>query len=193
MSTKKTPDLKELFKQAAEIAGQVPDNMQEAAFNRALDLLTGRTENSDRSVSSAATIKKTKANKKKTTKATARKGAKTKAKAISPERFDIHKSGKTTGLKEFLEEKEPGKSTGNIIAVIAYFIVHIRKNNFFTEGNIDYAYRTLRLKKRPKHLRQIIINNKNQRDLFEEGDEDGHWLLTRTGEIFVEEELPVRD
>jgi len=31
-------DLKEIFKQAAEIAQQVPENMQEAAFNRALDL-----------------------------------------------------------------------------------------------------------------------------------------------------------
>lgn len=35
------PDLKELFKQASEIAQQVPPNMQEAAFNRAIDLLTG--------------------------------------------------------------------------------------------------------------------------------------------------------
>jgi len=43
--TKKTvPDLKELFKQAAEIAEQVPENMQEAAFNRALDLLTGSSQ-----------------------------------------------------------------------------------------------------------------------------------------------------
>ena len=33
--------LTELFKQAAEIAKQVPASMQEAAFNRALDLLTG--------------------------------------------------------------------------------------------------------------------------------------------------------
>ncbi len=41
MSNKPTvPDLKELFKQASEIAAQVPENMQEAAFNRALDLLT---------------------------------------------------------------------------------------------------------------------------------------------------------
>ena len=37
------PDLKELFKQASEIAQQVPENMQEAAFNRAIDLLTGDT------------------------------------------------------------------------------------------------------------------------------------------------------
>jgi hypothetical protein len=34
------PDLKELFSQAAEIAKQVPQSMQEAAFNRAVDLLT---------------------------------------------------------------------------------------------------------------------------------------------------------
>ena len=40
MSKKTVPDLKELFKQAAEIAAQVPENMQEAAFNRAIDLLT---------------------------------------------------------------------------------------------------------------------------------------------------------
>ena len=41
MTTRTVPDLKELFKQASEIAQQVPPNMQEAAFNRALDLLTG--------------------------------------------------------------------------------------------------------------------------------------------------------
>jgi hypothetical protein len=43
------PDLKELFKQASEIAQQVPANMQEAAFNRALDLLTGGAEKSSAS------------------------------------------------------------------------------------------------------------------------------------------------
>ena len=41
MTKRTVPDLKELFRQAAEIAKQVPDNMQEAAFNRAVDLLTG--------------------------------------------------------------------------------------------------------------------------------------------------------
>lgn len=47
MTTKPTvPDLKELFRQASEIASQVPESMQEAAFNRALDMLTlGSTEN----------------------------------------------------------------------------------------------------------------------------------------------------
>lgn len=36
--------MKEVFRQAAEIAQQVPENMQVAAFNRALDLLTGATD-----------------------------------------------------------------------------------------------------------------------------------------------------
>ncbi len=39
MSKMTAPDLKELFKQASEIAQQVPKNLQEAAFNRAVDLL----------------------------------------------------------------------------------------------------------------------------------------------------------
>lgn len=43
MTTRTLPDLKELFKQASEIAQQVPANMQEAAFNRALELLTAGT------------------------------------------------------------------------------------------------------------------------------------------------------
>jgi hypothetical protein len=37
-------DLKDVFKQAAEIAQSVPENMQVAAFNRALDLLTPQTD-----------------------------------------------------------------------------------------------------------------------------------------------------
>jgi hypothetical protein len=41
VAKKTVPDLKELFKQAAEIASQVPESMHEAAFNRALDMLTG--------------------------------------------------------------------------------------------------------------------------------------------------------
>lgn len=43
VTTRTLPDLKELFKQASEIAQQVPANMQEAAFNRALELLTAGT------------------------------------------------------------------------------------------------------------------------------------------------------
>jgi len=44
VTNKTIPDMKEVFRQAAEIAQQVPENMQVAAFNRALDLLTGATD-----------------------------------------------------------------------------------------------------------------------------------------------------
>jgi hypothetical protein len=45
MSKSTVPDLKELFKHAAEIAKQVPESMQVAAFNRAIDLLTEKGSN----------------------------------------------------------------------------------------------------------------------------------------------------
>ena len=43
MPDKMVSDLKDVFKQAAEIAAQVPESMQQAAFNRAVDMLTGQT------------------------------------------------------------------------------------------------------------------------------------------------------
>jgi hypothetical protein len=43
MARQTVPDMKELFRQAAEIAQQVPESMHEAAFNRALDLLVGES------------------------------------------------------------------------------------------------------------------------------------------------------
>ncbi len=53
-------DLKEVFKEAAEIAKQVPESMQEAAFNRALDLLTtdSRTKVSSRKTNRKTTSKR---------------------------------------------------------------------------------------------------------------------------------------
>lgn len=116
----------------------------------------------------------------------------TKTKRIEPARFDIHKSGSIVSLEDFLKEKKP-RSAGDVIAVIGYYLTQMKKAPSFSEGNIDYAYRTLQLKGRPKHLRQIIINNKNQKDLFESSGEDGDWILTRAGEIYVDEKLPAKD
>jgi hypothetical protein len=48
--------------------------------------------------------------------------------------------------------------------------------------------------KRPGHLRQIMINEKNERDLFEPDAEDkNQWHLTRSGKIFVSDQLPVSE
>jgi|TARA_B110000114_G_C15015162_1_gene366505 hypothetical protein len=61
MSKQTVPDLKELFKQAAEIAAQVPESMQEAAFNRAIDLLTGVGADVNSNISNSKATKKPRA------------------------------------------------------------------------------------------------------------------------------------
>jgi len=113
-----------------------------------------------------------------------------KSKSIQAERFDLHKGNGHQGLEEYIAEKQPGEAAGNRIVVIAYYITEILKLPTFTEGHIEYAYKTLNLKKRPAHLRQIIINLKNERDWFELDEATDGWRLTRNGEIFVSEKLP---
>lgn len=109
---------------------------------------------------------------------------------VSMERFDIHGNDEIPSLSKFMDEKKPGTANGNIIAVIGFYITDLLGNDNFTEGQIEYAYKMLKLK-RPAHLRQIMINEKNKRDLFEADAEDSsQWSLTRTGEIYVSNLLP---
>ncbi|GAB3096251.1 hypothetical protein G8770_17300 [Aestuariicella hydrocarbonica] len=109
---------------------------------------------------------------------------------VSIERFDIHGGNDVPSLSAFMEEKKPGTGNGNIIAVMGFYITDLLGNDNFTEGQIEYAYKMLKLK-RPAHLRQIMINEKNKRDLFEADAEDSTlWSLTRTGEIYVSDMLP---
>lgn len=121
------------------------------------------------------------------------KRSRKKVKSIEAEKFDIFKSGESPSLEEFLKQKSPGKTVGNVIAVIAYYIQQIKKLPYFTEGQIDYAYKALSITGRPTHLRQIIINKKNKNLWFEETEDNLGWKLTRPGEIFVEEKLPPQD
>lgn len=123
--------------------------------------------------------------KKKKQKAKSSKGAP----KIVPERFEIHGGDGTPALKDFFEEKKPGKANGDIIAVIGYYVTEILGGDTFSEGQIEYAYRMLQLK-RPGHVHQIMINYKNQKDYFEQSEDGPNWKLTRTGEIFVTDQLP---
>jgi len=109
---------------------------------------------------------------------------------VSMERFDLHGNNDIPSLEKFMEEKKPGTGNGNIIAVMGFYITDFLGNDNFTEGQVEYAYKMLKLK-RPAHLRQIMINEKNKRDLFE-ADTEGSalWSLTRTGEIYVSDLLP---
>lgn len=74
---------------------------------------------------------------------------------------------------------------------IGYYITKINYQEYFTEGNIDYAYRILNLGGKPVHLKQIIYNLKNDRIWFKKVIDGGitGWRLTRQAEIYVEEKL----
>jgi len=134
------------------------------------------------------TISKKVATKKATTNKTS--GGKKSAPKVSVERFDIHGKGDIPSLEKFIEEKKPGTGNGNIIVVIGYYITETLGNKEFSEGHIEYAYKMLKIK-RPAHLHQIMINEKNNRDLFDTNPEDSTlWHLTRTGEIYVSDMLP---
>ena len=119
--------------------------------------------------------------------------SKARGKKVSAERFDIHGGDGKPSLQEFLDEKKPGRANGPRIAVIGYYVTEVLGQDSFSEGQVEYAYKMLGVK-RPNHLHQIMINNKNEKDYYEpiEGDES-NWQLTRTGEIFVADNLPSDD
>ena len=123
---------------------------------------------------------------------TSKKRSKRKPEDIKPEEFDLNAKGKNPSLKDFLEEKKP-KSAADYIAVIAYYITNLKKiKDSFTDGNIEYAYRVLKLKKRPKYLRQIIVNKRNE-DFWFDLLESGEWKVKRNCEIYIEQHLPIEE
>lgn len=113
-------------------------------------------------------------------------------KSIPLEEFDAFNKKKT--LDTFFKEKDPGKNTGYRILLIAYYIIKINESGHFTEGNIDYGYRLLNLSPRPNFLHQVIINLANRKVWFEQADIEGRsvWKLSRAGETFVEDKLPIK-
>lgn len=108
------------------------------------------------------------------------------SKSITPEPFETRHKSKT--LEAFLSEKTSNGTTNKIL-LIGYYINKILKKPTFTDGNIEYAYKALKLDRRPKHLRQMIINAKNDHLYFEDAEPKGAWKVSRDGEIYVEEKL----
>ena len=115
------------------------------------------------------------------------------AKSITFEEFDILKNDSKISLEDFFKEKGSDENTLHRIIIIGYYITKINKLNNFTDGHIDFAYRVLSLNNRPKFLHQTIVNIKNKHFWVDKADELEGWKLTRIGEIFVEEKLPVKD
>jgi hypothetical protein len=116
------------------------------------------------------------------------------ANSIVQEPFDVEFTGNKEALETFFIRKQPGAGNPNRIVTLAYYITKLCKQDLFTEGNIDYGYRILKLSGKPVHLKQVIINLKNDRVWFQRvksGDKAG-WKLTRQAEIYVEDKLPPR-
>ena len=87
-------------------------------------------------------------------------------------------------MEKLIIEINP-KSTKEYILSIGYYINFILENEYFTDGNIDYAYKNLELPNRPNTLRQIIVNIKNREFWIEKVDKK-YWKLTRKGELEIE-------
>jgi len=99
---------------------------------------------------------------------------------IKMEEFDLLKNG---GLQEIFDKANPSV-TKEYILCIGYYINHILEKDYFSDGNVDFAFRALKIS-RPNTLRQIITNIKNN-DLWVEKVEEKFWKLTRLGEIQYE-------
>jgi hypothetical protein len=119
-----------------------------------------------------------------------RKKKTSKVKDVSPEKFDITPEG-LTSLESFMGQKKPGSSSREKVLVIGYYIKNILNLTSFSESNIEYAYRVLRLGNKPIHLRQLLTDIKNKNMEIDSIGID--WSINRIGEKFVDENLPKPD
>lgn len=135
----------------------------------------------------APTKRSTKNNKSEKESSGGKRGAKTPAKSVQTEDFDLYKTAKKTSLADFFKEKKVDDNTAHRILAIAYYIKNICKLTSFSEGNVEFAYKVLNLNKRPLHLHQTILNTKLRKLWFDQDESTGKWKLTRPGEVFFEE------
>ncbi|WP_345200253.1 zinc ribbon domain-containing protein [Chryseobacterium ginsengisoli] len=104
--------------------------------------------------------------------------------SIKLEEFDMYVKD---GLESLINKVNPN-STKEYILCIGYYINHILKKEYFSDGNIDFAFKSLKLPKRPTGLRQVIKNIK-YRDFWVEIVESQYWKLSRKGELEFEKML----
>ncbi|OJV52813.1 MAG: hypothetical protein BGO31_03385 [Bacteroidetes bacterium 43-16] len=105
------------------------------------------------------------------------------AKDIASEEFDIFHDKNKPSLEDFYNKHQPN-SNRDIFGLLSYYICVYNKTETFTAGNIDYAYRVLKLD-RKNSLIQIVNNVKND-TLWFDGLTSGVWKLTRKGKVDLE-------
>ncbi|HAO07328.1 MAG TPA: hypothetical protein DCQ50_10100 [Chryseobacterium sp.] len=160
--------------------------LTDKGVNTVLDLINGKLK-SEAAKTLPGKTKKEKAEEKENP--ATKKKSKTPAKAIQIEEFDLGKGSKKPSLSDFLKDGKAGENTSNRILAIAYYIVTFCDTKAFSEGNIEYAYKVLKLNNRPVHLYQIIVNAKNKNVWYEKDKATNRWKLARAGELFYEENL----
>jgi len=93
-------------------------------------------------------------------------------------------------LKDYFEAKKPTEGSPSRIATIGNYITKILGQKEFSEGNIEFAYTALKLNKRLKHLHQAMLDAKNVNKYLKPGSNIDKWILSRIGELYVEDDLP---
>ena len=92
-------------------------------------------------------------------------------------------------LGEFLDIKGNPKKHTDVVAIFAYWLLHVEKVKLFNAEDIERCYDLTR-KTKPKNIHSTIDKNV-QRHIFADAKEkkDGKkaWIITRTGEEYVEQ------
>lgn len=111
-------------------------------------------------------------------------------KQVKAEAFETKPEGKPA-LESFFATKGLPASHSRRIAIVGYYLTQILGREYFTEGNIEFAYKVLKIN-RPKYVRQACIDAKNQQQYLETVDrgegEPSAWNVSRLGQIYVEDE-----
>ncbi|MFB6199260.1 MAG: hypothetical protein ABEJ83_00140 [Candidatus Nanohaloarchaea archaeon] len=100
-----------------------------------------------------------------------------------------YSENKKESVAEFMARHEASTHNDKVL-VMGYYLEHIEGEENFTSGELEDYYRKTKLKA-PKTI-AVPLNHNAKKGLIMEDGEDGQtkeWILTRSGEQKVENEL----
>ena len=107
------------------------------------------------------------------------------------DKFDLLADTANPSLQDFLKEKNPGTNSPNNIVAIGYYITKIKGLEYFTFGNVDFAYQELSLPKKPIHIKTTFSTANKKYGFFEKISKN-KWKLTNKGVEYVENNLQMK-
>jgi hypothetical protein len=108
-----------------------------------------------------------------------------KEKSEDDGQFTIQKDSNIPSLLDFLYSKDALNTTSRFLTATAYYITKLRGADYFTLGNIEYAYSVLSIKDRPKYISTAFQHLKTKGGYINLIGK-GKWVLTKDGEAFVD-------